>query len=171
MAINFDAAAIFPNLVLDVLIERLKLLDSKVTVVNRGIRKLDPDLTIGLYPESWQPVSDSEEFQGGLLGQRSVSTLNEYFFQIHTLGKSADMIKGQSRHSVLCRSVRDVVEFDAPLRVALESLPGVVLLGRTEKFKNLKALSQVYFPLEEPSTGFVNIGALRCKITTETQIG
>ena len=171
MAINFETPAIFPNLVLDVLFARLSLLDDKVRAVNRGLRKMDPNLTVGIYPESWQPVTDTEEFNGGLLGQRSVSTLNEYYFQIHTLVKAADMTKGQQQHSVLCRAVRDVVEFDSPLKVALQSLPGVVLLGRTETFKEMKALSQVFFPLEEPSTGFVNIGALRCKITTEIQIG
>lgn len=171
MPINFDTLVVFPNLVTDIVYERLKLLDVRLNVVNRGVRAIDPDLTVGIYPEAWQPVDSSEEFLGLETGPASVATLGEYFFQIHTVTSGYDQTDSQRRHSLLAKVVRDCVEFDGPLRVALAGLPPVVVAGKTETFKGIKMLSQAYFPIDKASTGFVNVGALRCKITTETKVG
>lgn len=132
---------------------------------------MDPHLTVGVYPESWMPVDNTEEFLGETIAPQQIATLGDYYFQVHTITKGADQVKCQRQHSLLARAVRDVLEFDQPLKVALKSLPGVTVNGKTESFKGFKVLSQAYFPLDDASQTFVNIGALRCKITTETEIG
>ena len=170
MAINFDTLVVFPNLVIDIIYERLKLIDDKLNVVNRGVRAMDPNLTVGLYPEAWEPVDRSEEFMGET-GPASIATLGEYYFQIHTVTSGFDQLVSQRQHSLLAKTVRDVLEFDQPMRVALRGLPPVSSMGKVETFKKLKVLRQAYFPLDKASNSFVNLGALRCKITTETKVG
>lgn len=168
MAIDWTQK-VFPLNVTEVIVERFKLIDESVQVVNRGIRKMDPHLTIGLYPESWQPVPNSKEIQG--LGIVSISSLNEYYIQIHTLTKGSDQPTVQDIHAKLSKIIRDVLEFDIPLKEALSSIPPVTVGVTTESFKSFETLTQAYFPLDNASSTFVNIGALRCKITTETRIG
>lgn len=170
MAINFDTLVVFPNLVLDIIYARLKMIDDRLNVVNRGIRALDPNLTVGVYPEAWEPVDRSEEMLGET-GPASIASLGEYYFQIHTVTSGFDQLVSQRQHSLLAKTVRDTLEFDQPLRVALRNLPAVTSMGKVETFKGLKALRQAYFPLDKASSGFVNLGALRCKITTETKVG
>ena len=170
MAIDFDTIVAFPTNVVDIIVARLNLIDTRLHVMNRGLRKMDPNLSIGVYPESWQPVNDTEEFLGLGVAPTSLATLSEYFIQIHTMTKGADQVLCQRQHSLLARVVRDILEFDQPFRVALTSLPGVTVNGKTEFFKEFKALTQAYFPLDDASASFINIGALRCKITTETKI-
>lgn len=167
MAIDFDNSVVFPANVIDVIYARLKMLDTRVTVVNRGIRKMDPSLTVGIFPDSWQPVQSSEEFLGEAFTPMSVASLGEYYLQIQTLTKGMDQVVCQRQHLLLSKIVRDTVELDGPLRVALRSLPSVTVLGKTESFKSFKAMTQAYFPLDANGNTFINIGVLRCKITTE----
>jgi len=171
MAIDWDNTIAFPINVTEVLVARLGAMDAQVNAVNRGVRKIDPNFTVGVFPESWQPAIDAKEFLGEKIGPMSISTLNEYYIQIHSLIKGVDQVKVQRYHSILCRAIRDVVEFDQPFRVALASLPGVTVGNKVEIFKEFETLTQTYFPLNDASTTWIYLGALRCKITTETQIG
>lgn len=132
MTINFDATNIFPSNVVQLVSARFAIEDSRLTVLKRPLRTQDPNFSIGVWANNWQPVPHTNEMLGIDFARQS--TLEQYVVYIQGFCRNADEIAGLNQHCVMAESIRSILATDGPLREQLGGLTAV-LNGQTKSLK------------------------------------
>lgn len=122
---------IFPNNVVEVLAEALKVIDPvpdppdgepHVEIIKRPLRNTDPQQSIGIFAQAWSPDMESLEFMGGGNAHPQQPTLQTYTYGIQAFVKDYEEERGLVVHAYLAGMIRRVLYTFGPLRVALAAL-------------------------------------------------
>ncbi len=134
MSIDF-AALIFPNNVVKKVADYFQIIDApadRLTVLKRPLRTSDPNYSIGVWGERWEPDTTSYEMIG--VDFARTPTLERYLVTIQAFVRDADEINGLIAHAVLAETIRTTLGSDATLRAQLGGLQAT-LNGTTKSLK------------------------------------
>jgi hypothetical protein len=166
---------VFPNNVADILFTRFSVIidpdtvdpNQRVAVLRRALRPTDPNQAVGISPVDWMPNEESKEMMGQVVPGPSEPTLQTYFYNIQTLVKDTDEVRGLAIHSILGTRARAILYRDMPLRVGLASLQ-VDLDGVTEQLKRYGVRAQRYVS-NELQGNFLYVSTIEFWVETETR--
>jgi hypothetical protein len=169
------STVVFPNNVADILFTRFSVVidpdtvdpDEKVAVLRRALRPSDPIQCVGISPVDWMPDEESKEIRGVSIPGPLEPTLQTYFYNVQTLVKDTDEVRGLAIHSVLGTRARAILYRDVPLRVGLASLQ-VELDGVTEQLKRYGVRAQRYVS-NEIQGNFLYVSTIEFWVETETR--
>lgn len=154
---------VFPNNVVSLFAVKLGTIDADMTVVTRPLHRTDPDQSIGVYAQIWEPDEDSYEM-GHIVGGAE-PTISRYQIAVQAMIKAGSEEQGLAVHSVLSKRIRTVLYRDTALQVALRSL--VVTDGSsTERFMRGIIRTQRYMN-DDIQGVFVFVSTLDYSIETE----
>lgn len=161
----------FPNNVVEIMVPRLKTLDSEIPILKRPLRDGDGTQAIGVFASTWLPDEDSYEMNGGvsLLGQKraaSEQTLSTYTINIQGYVLDTDEQQGIGVHNVLAKMIRTLLYRDPVLAVGLDAL-SYTYLGSTERVQRRRIGIQRYLNNEIDGV-FMFLSTLEYYIETET---
>ena len=125
----------FPGNVIDMVKPRLQTLMPDHILVERPVRFLDPERTVGIYIVDWTPDDRSHE-----IGQLE-ATLATYLFRIQNMAKAADEVYGRSIFQFDSKTVRVLLYRDPTLAVGLPTLTEEAL-GVRESVKQWGVVKQ-----------------------------
>lgn len=131
-SITVDPA--FPENAVDVLFNKLLILDGIENVERRALDPVHPNASAGVFASGWSPT----EWEIG-----AGDTMGQYQLFIQTLFKHTDQAEGRAISSKVVKSVRVMLYRDAALRLALGSLNETVL-GVKERVLKWGVIHQRY---------------------------
>lgn len=149
---------------IDLALMRISAKDQDLKIFNRMLATNDPNLSVGVFPSTWMPNTDSYEM--GSTSSPSEPTLQQYQIGIHVLTKDSDRLRGLSVHTAYARLVRMVLYRDNLLRVGLGSLTVTDSLG-TESFRRGWANSHRYLSKELGNNTLAYLSVLDYTLETE----
>lgn len=152
---------------MDVLVEGLAVISmadqaiaTPVSVLGRMLQGTDPDLSIGVFPMSWQPVGAPD------IGS-SEPTIGRYVLGIATMLKSPDRVSGERLSGIFVRRVRDALYRH---KTMLDALRDVSILdedaGLLERFLR-SGITSVDYASSAIQGGFVFVSQTEFFIETE----
>lgn len=161
----------FPNNAVEIIVPRLRTLDSDIPVLKRPLRDGDGEQAIGVFASTWLPDETSYEMNGGvsLLGQpraASEQTLSTYTINIQGYVLDTDEQQGIGVHNALAKMIRTLLYRDPVLAVGLDAL-SYTLLGSTERIQRRRVGVQRYLN-DEIGGVFMFLSTLEYYIETET---
>lgn len=133
--------SVFPNNVVNLICERMQVIDDDLQIFKRPLRASDPVQSVGVFPNLWTPDEESYEMSGLSPAE---PTLQQYTVSVQALVRDGDEQRGLAVHSILSTLARRVLYRDTTLRVALAGL-SISGLGATETLKRWKVRGQRYF--------------------------
>lgn len=154
----------FPNNVINVVKDNLKLIDADVPVFKRPIQKGDPVQCIGITAASWIPDDSSNEMTG--MGGRHGPTVSNYLIYVQLFVQDMDQERGYNVISQFTNIVRARLSMDPTLRVQLGSLQSDVM-GYVERFKRLK-ITEINYVSNEIDGFFLFLTGIYIQVETET---
>lgn len=156
----------FPQNVIEVIASRVKpVIDSEISVFRRPLRTSDPNQSFGVFPNLWQPNTDSFEMRGRHDPGPNEPTLQTYSIGLQAFVKDMDEERGLAIHSVFAMRVRDMLYRDQTLRVGLASLSSTAG-GSTERAKNWGIRTQRYLS-NELEGSWLHLSTLEFWLETE----
>jgi hypothetical protein len=165
---------VFPNNVAEVLWTRYAVIidpepdpTKRVAIFRRPLRPTDPNQAVGIAPSDWMPKEESKEIRGVQVPGTVEPTLQTYYYNIQTLVKDTDEVRGLAIHSILGTRARSILYRDEPLRVGLASLE-VQLDGATERLKTYGVRAQRYLTNDIQGT-FLFVSTIEFWVETETR--
>lgn len=155
---------IFPNNV--VLLTKIAMagITSGITILGRPLRSTDPDHSIGIFGQLWDPDESSMEMHGFGINE---PTLQQYLLGIQAFVKHGDEEQGLAIHSILSSRVRGVLYRNQAYRASLAGLSASDG-GVTETLKRWGVRSQRYLS-NEINAEWVYLSTLEFWIETETR--
>lgn len=155
----------FPNNAVSLLVSRFKLIDADFAeaVFPRPLNATDPIQSIGVAAALWNPEQESLEMRG--TGNME-PTLNRYLITVQGFVKDMDEERGLNVHSVMSRTLRNMLYNDVPLRQALASL-SATLGGKTESARRWGVRQQRFFANEIDAT-WLYLSIMEFWLETET---
>lgn len=143
---------VFPNNVVEIMVPRLRTLDSDVPILKRPLRDGDGTQAIGVFPSTWLPDETSYEMNGGvtLLGQpraANEASLSTYTIIVQSFVTDTDEQQGIGVHNVLAKLIRTLLARDPVLAVGLDALSST-MLGSTERIQRRRVGIQRYLDNE-----------------------
>lgn len=162
---------VFPNIAIDVMEERFKLLDpaGDLQVLKRPLATSDPTQCIGVFGAMWTPDNESLEMRGSMGSPDpgpQEPTIGRYSIAIQAFIKDMDEVRGAAVHSVLSKMVLAMLYRDQPLRLALAGL-NATLFGSTERLKRWGITTQRFLNNELDSE-WLYLSTVECWLETET---
>jgi len=134
VSIDFTAL-IFPNNVVKKVADYFQIIDApadRLTILKRPLRTSDPNYSIGVWGDRWEPDTSSYEMLG--VDFARTPTLERYLITIQAFVRDADEINGLIAHAVLAETIRTTLGSDPTLRAQLGGLQ-VTLNGTTKSLK------------------------------------
>lgn len=151
----------FPNNIVQLLMDRLKVNMPDWEVLGRPIRIADPNFTLGVYALDWQPQDSTIQIGGG-----SEPILSRYNLRIQNLIKHTDEAEARADFTVAAKSVRAIVARDPGLTVGLPALQET-LLGAKEVLLRYGIRSQSFLNNDIKGT-FTFLATTDLWVETET---
>lgn len=142
---------------------RITAKDEDIQPFDRMLSTNDPNLSVGVFPSTWMPNTDSFEM-GNPYPQEP--TLQQYQVGIHILTKDSDRERGLAVHTSYARLVRMVLYRDNLLRVGLGTLTVTDSFG-TESFRRGWANSHRYLSKELGNNTLAYLSVLDYTLETE----
>jgi hypothetical protein len=164
------SASIFPNNVVDLVSIAFSGIDpdDEIGIFRRPLRNSDPQQSIGIHAQLWDPQDDSIEFMGqgtNLSPQRP--TLQRYYYGAQAFVKDGDEERGLAVHATLSHRVRSVLYTHTPLKVALTGLK-VMFEDGTEEVLQRWGISNARFYSGEIEGTNLYLSTLEFWVETET---
>ena len=119
----------FPQNVIDAILPSVAELMPGYEVLQRPLRHLDPDQSLGIFPADWTPNQETVQ-----MGDQAEPAIAVYEFRIQVLIKASDEEMGRALFALACKSIRVMLYRDAALIVRLQAL-NETLLGTVESMK------------------------------------
>jgi hypothetical protein len=121
---------VFPNNILEMIRVRVPVaIDTDVKVFMRPLRHTDPNQSIGIYPNTWNPDLDSFEMSPVM---KNIPTFQDYTVFVQSFIKHGDEATALNLHSVVAQKIRAMLYADAQLQLAFAELIDTSS-GKTEK--------------------------------------
>lgn len=168
---------LFPHNVVEIVAIPLAALDPTpvpsdglphLEVIKRPLRNTDPQQSIGVFAQMWNPEQDSYEMMGVDNAHPQQPTLQTYTYGIQAFVKDGDEERGLATHSTLETMVRRVLYTHQPLRVALASLKVEFADGSVEQLKRWGVRTARYFTNEIDGVNLF-LATLEFWVETETR--
>lgn len=134
---------IFPNNALVLVAAALDGIDPDIDVIKRPLQNSDPQQSIGIFAQAWDPDEESVEFIGE--GGPVRPTLQRYILGVQSFVKDYDEERGLAIHSVLAQRVRSVLYTHPTLKVALAQLSVTFEDGTVERLQRWGLRTARYF--------------------------
>lgn len=159
---------VFPNVAIDVIAYRAKLLDpaGDLAVHKRPLLDTDEVQAIGIFGALWTPTQESLEMRGSARPGPQEPTLSRYSIAIQGFVKDMDQERGAAAHSVLSKLILAMLYRDEPLRVGLAGLSATVL-GSTETLLRWGVTTQRFLN-NELDAEWLYLSTVECWLETET---
>ena len=153
---------VFPNIVADLIYDRLATIDSELTMWKRPILPQDAasSPSIGVFARQAVPQEESREFFG------KAPTIERYYVTIHSFVLDTDIEAGLRLSSVLAKIVYSMLYTDIPLGVGFQSSSST-LGGLTERFKRF-GIRQVGYVNNQIGNDFFFLATTEFWFETET---
>lgn len=111
---------VFPNNIVKLITLRVPVaIDNELTILSRSLRHTDPNQSIGVYPDTWGPDSDSFEMDPQM---RNIPTLQNYRVFVQSFVKHADEEEAINTHAVMAERIRSMLYRDALLQQGFSEL-------------------------------------------------
>lgn len=157
--------SVFPNNAVIILTTRFRSLDPDLFVTARPLRPTDPNQSVGVFGQVWNPDEHSEEFRGLFNPNAGVPTLETYSIGVQGFVKDMDQERGLAVSSHMAEMLRTMLYDDEPLRVGLSTLQATVL-GVTKRTARWKVGSQRYLS-NEVNGSHIYLSTLELWLVTE----
>jgi len=161
-------SSVFPTNVIEVIEIPLKGIDPDIQVFKRPLRNTDPQQSIGIFAQMWDPDEESFEMMGVDNAHPQMPTLQRYVYGIQAFVKDGDEERGLATHAYLAGSIRRVLYTFPPLRVALASLKVEFQDGSAEKLTRWGIRTARYFAGEIDGVNLY-LATLEFWVETETR--
>jgi hypothetical protein len=115
-----DAQMVFPHNVVVLTAAAFDGIDPDVEVLRRPLRNTDPQQSVGVHSQIWDPQQDSQEMGGPAGPVRP--TLQRYYYGAQAFVRDADEERALAVHATLADRVKAVLYTHPGLRVALPGL-------------------------------------------------
>lgn len=121
---------IFPNNIIRMIEVRIpSAIDTDLRIFKRPLRPEDPNQSVGLYPNTWNPDEDSFEMSPQM---KNIPTLQDYRILVQSFVRHADEEEAINTHNVLAQRIRAMLYADTTLQLAFAELIDTSS-GKTEK--------------------------------------
>lgn len=161
------AESIFPHNVVEIVALPLGALDPDVECFKRPLRNSDPQQSVGVHAQMWDPDPESYEMLGAANIHPMQPTLQTYTYGVQAFVKDGDEERGLAIHATLAHRVRTVLYTYEPLKVALASLSVPYENGQVEQLKRWGIRTARYFSGEIDS---VNLYLSTLEFWVQTEI-
>lgn len=159
--------SIFPNNVVEVVAIPLDNIDPDITCFKRPLRNTDPQQSVGIHAQMWDPDPSSLEMLGADNVHPQLPTLQTYTYGVQSFVKDGDEERGLAIHAMLANKVRSVLYTYEPLKVAFTSLSVSYENGQVEQLKRWGIRTARYFSGEIDS---VNLYLSTLEFWVQTEI-
>ena len=149
----------FPEGLLDTLVDRLGTIQGVSNVYKRELEPTDPNGSIGVSFELWQPVL--VEMGGGGFDP----SLSDYTVQIEHLVKHAHREEGSQVHRTLARSIRSMLYRDEATQLAFRQL---AFVGPEYRERLMKWHLEQRFAQNKIANAFYFVSGTTVTFQTET---
>lgn len=160
---------VFPHNVVELVAVPLGNIDPDIECFKRPLRNSDPQQSIGVHAQMWDPDTSSFEMmgQGGPMFPQQ-PTLQTYTYGVQAFVKDADEERGLAVHSALANRVRTMLYTFPALRVAFSQLKVEFENGQVEKLTRWGIRTARYFSGEIDSVNLY-LSTLEFWVETETR--
>lgn len=159
---------VFPNNIVKWTALAMGQIDPDIEVKKRSLRNTDPQQSIGVFAQAWDPNPESYEMQGIESPSPQMPTLQQYILGVQAFVKDSEEERGLAVHSVLAQRVRSVLYTDANLQVVLGNLSVDLVGGWKESMRRWGVRTARYFS-GEINAQMVYLSTLEFWIETETR--
>lgn len=137
--------AVFPNNAVKWIAVAMQGIDPDVRVFKRPLRNTDPQQSIGVFGQLWQPDQDSLEIQA--LGNPAPQqpSIQRYTLGVQAFIKDSEEGRGLAVHSVLSQRVRSVLYTNPDLQVVFSELKADLGEGWVESMRRWAVSVSRYF--------------------------
>lgn len=150
----------FPENIVDVLKTHMVRLDLVDLVVGRSLNPNDPNMTLGVDVEEWEP----DEVTMGPNG--IMPTLQTYTMTLQYILKHESEEEGQKLHRKASKEIRLMLYGDDQLAVALQQL--IEVSGSRRERLQIWSIVRQKFASNEISGAFVSMSVAEVRFQTET---
>lgn len=136
---------IFPNNIVQLVALRLPaVVDAELTILKRALRPADPNQSVGVYPNTWGPDSESFEMSPQM---KNIPTMQDYRVFVQSFVKHSDEEEAINTHAVLAQRIRAMLYADGLLQLAFADLV-YTSSGKTERAMRWGPLAQRFMSNE-----------------------
>jgi len=159
---------VFPNNIVKYVALAMTNIDSDISVFKRALRNTDPQQSIGVFAQAWNPNPESLEMQN--LGNSSpqMPTLQQYTLGAQAFVKDGDEERGLAVHAAMSQRVRSVLYTNPNLQVVLGQLSASLEGGWTEATRRWGIRTARYFS-GEINAQKLYLSTLEFWVETETR--
>lgn len=160
--------AVFPNNVVRYTALAMATIDPDIMIFKRALRNTDPQQSIGVFAQAWDPDQESYEMQGIGSPSPQMPTLQQYILGVQAFVRDSEEERGLAVHSALAQRVRSVLYTNADLQVILGQLSSDLVGGWTESMRRWGIRTARYFS-GEIDAQMLYLSTLEFWIETETR--
>lgn len=159
---------VFPNNVVKYVALAMGTIDPDVKVFKRALRNVDPQQSIGVFPQTWGPDPSSLEMQALGAPAPQLPTIQEYTLGVQSFVKDSEEERGLAVHAALSTAVRMVLYTNTNLQVVLGGMSASPATGWTESMRRWGIRTARYFS-GEINAQMLYLSTLEFWIETETR--
>lgn len=159
---------VFPNNIVKYVALAQQTIDPEIAVLRRPLRNTDPQQSIGVFAQGWDPDPESLEIMGIGSPAPQQPTLQSYTLGLQAFVKDSEEERGLTVHSALAQRTRSVLYTDANLQVVLGNLSVNLDGGWTESMRRWGIRTARYFS-GEINAQMLYLSTLEFWIQTETR--
>ena len=166
MALNLDKE-VFPTVFIKAFIPQLES-DLGVTIKERRVTTDDPNLSVGIFADSWDPSKPSSEVMGSGFAGMHTSTINRYSVNVQGLVIDTMEDRGLRRHYALAAAIRATLAWREATGLALAATSVEIVPGHTESLRRWTMDSQKYYS-SKLSSKWAYLSVLEITLETESR--